>query len=256
VVVLMGSLLLTVVGRVCWIPPPSRLVTESPQPLHHWCTVSTTCPHDVEVVLAAAALRCRAVSHTPTYDQLRGERINAAVPASEADPHQVDHPGKHRPRDDAPTAAAVGGSSPEPEADLAEDWSWLALIDSDQPGKHRLRDDAPGAPTVDSPPRGPAADLAKRWSCFGTGEPARAGPANATRSAHSSAGTHRHRQTPAADQQAGCGPQQLSEQAPYAPLPPPVHRRDRQQRRAVGTSRDAKPTAVNDDHLRTSKAPS
>lgn len=99
--------------------------TESPQPVHHWCTASTTYPHDVEAVRAAAALGCRGVSQTPTYDQLRGERINADVPASEADPHQVDHPGKHRLRDDAPAAAAVGGSSPVPGADLAEGWPWF-----------------------------------------------------------------------------------------------------------------------------------
>jgi hypothetical protein len=82
-----------------------------------------TCPHGVETALAGAALRCLTVSQTPTYDQLRGERINADVPASEADP-QVDHPGKHRLREDAPTVV-VDGSPPGPVADLVEDWSWF-----------------------------------------------------------------------------------------------------------------------------------
>lgn len=152
----------------------------------------STCPHDVEAVLAGVALRCRAMSHTPTYDQLRGERINADVPASEAGP-QVDHHGKHRLREDAPAAAAVGGSFPGPGADLAEGWSW-----------------------------------------FGTGQPARAAPGNTARSAPSSAGTHSCGQTPAADQQAGCGQQQASEQAARALIPPPAHPRDRQQHPALG----------------------
>jgi hypothetical protein len=64
------------------------------------------------------------VSHTPTYDQLRGERINADVPASETDP-QVDQPGRHHLREDPAAVAAVGGSSPGPGADLAEGWSWF-----------------------------------------------------------------------------------------------------------------------------------
>ena len=176
---------------------PSR-----PQPLHYWSTGSSTYPHDVEAVLAAAALGCRAVSHTPTYDQLRGERINAGVPASEADPYQVGHPAKHRRRDDAPAAAAVGGFSPEPGADLAEGWSW-----------------------------------------FGTGQPVRVGPANTTRPAHCSAGTHRRGQTPAADQQAACGQQQPSVQALRALLPPPAHARAGQQQ-TVGASRDAEADAL------------
>jgi hypothetical protein len=93
-----------------------------------------TCPHEVEAVRSGAALGCRGVSHTPTYDQLRGERINADVPASEADPHQVDPPGKHRLRDDAP-AVAVGGFSTGPGADLTQGWSWFAMVDSDHPGR-------------------------------------------------------------------------------------------------------------------------
>ncbi len=94
-----------------------------------------SCPHEVDAVVAAAVLGCRGVSHTPTYDQLRGERINADVPASEADPHQVDPPGKHRLRDDAPAAAAVGGSSRGPGTDLAQDRSWFGTPEPVRAGR-------------------------------------------------------------------------------------------------------------------------
>ena len=40
-------------------------------------------------------LRYRPVRETPIYVQLRGECLNAEVPPREADPHQVDHHGKH-----------------------------------------------------------------------------------------------------------------------------------------------------------------
>ncbi len=66
----------------------------------------------------------RVMSLTPTYDQLRSERINAGAPTSEADP-QLNHPGQHRLRDDALRAAAVGDSSRGPETDLVEGWFWL-----------------------------------------------------------------------------------------------------------------------------------
>jgi hypothetical protein len=199
-----------------------------------------SCPHEVDAVVAAAVLGCRGVSHTPTYDQLRGERLDADVPASEADPTQVDPPGKHRLRDDAPAAAAVGGFSPGPGADLPQGWSWFTMVDSDQPGKHFPRGDAPAAAAVGGSSRGPGTDLAQDWSWFGTPEPVRAARATTTRSVHSLAGTHRREQTPAADQQAGGAQQQPPEQAPHALLPPPAHARDGQQHRTVGVSRDAK----------------
>jgi hypothetical protein len=60
----------------------------------------------------------RTVSQTPTYDQLRGERINADVPASEANPQLTDRPGRHRVREDTPTDSAVPGPSLGPATDL------------------------------------------------------------------------------------------------------------------------------------------
>jgi hypothetical protein len=49
------------------------------------------------------------VSQTPIYDQLRGERINADVPATGADPHRVGYPGKHHLPPGVPSVAAVFG---------------------------------------------------------------------------------------------------------------------------------------------------
>ena len=71
-------------------------------------------------------LRCRPVSPTPIYDQLRGERINADVPATGAEPSQVDHPGKHRLPGGAPSAAAVSVRTSGAGADRAASWSWFA----------------------------------------------------------------------------------------------------------------------------------
>jgi hypothetical protein len=116
------------------------------------------------------------VSHTPTYDQLRGERINvdvpasqAGVPASPADPEPLTRPGKHHLRDDAPTAVAAFGPSPRSGAGLAEDWPGSRTGDSDPRGKHAVPDDPPGATEVSGPSREPGADLAASWSWFGTG---------------------------------------------------------------------------------------
>jgi hypothetical protein len=43
-----------------------------------------------------APLRCRRMGETPIYDQVRGERINADVPASGVDPQPASYHGKHR----------------------------------------------------------------------------------------------------------------------------------------------------------------
>jgi hypothetical protein len=58
---------------------------------------------------AGVLLRCRLMGETPIYDQVRGERINAEVPASGADSQRVAEHGKHRMFSDAPVAAAVFG---------------------------------------------------------------------------------------------------------------------------------------------------
>lgn len=110
----------------------------------------------MDAALNGTPLRCRTVSQTPTYDQLRGERINADVPAGEADPHPVDRPGKHRIRDDMPAGSAR--SDLEPGHDPTEDWPGFMPGNSDRSGKHQLR-------------RGPSrADSAQDWSWFDDGK--------------------------------------------------------------------------------------
>ena len=52
-----------------------------------------------------------AMGETPIYDQVRGERIHADVPASRADPQWAGFPGKHRMRPDTLVPAAVFGPS-------------------------------------------------------------------------------------------------------------------------------------------------
>ncbi|MGH3982155.1 MAG: hypothetical protein ACRDST_05580 [Pseudonocardiaceae bacterium] len=47
------------------------------------------------------------MSQTPIYDQLRGERINADVPATGDEPHQANHAGTHRLPTGGPGPAAV-----------------------------------------------------------------------------------------------------------------------------------------------------
>ena len=131
------------------------------------------------------------MSHTPTYDQLRGERINVDVPASQAgvparpaDSESLTGPGRHHLRDDAPTAVAAFGPSPGSGAGFAADWPGFRTGDSDPRGKHAVLDDPPGAPEVSGPCREPGADLVESWSWFGTGKPASANPVTSTRAVH------------------------------------------------------------------------
>lgn len=80
----------------------------------------TFCAHMLIPAAAKSPLRCRTVNQMPIYDQLRGERINADVPASrssDADQLPVDHCGKHHLLADPPVPAAVFG--PGPRADPA-----------------------------------------------------------------------------------------------------------------------------------------
>ncbi|MGH3751858.1 MAG: hypothetical protein ACRDRP_04020 [Pseudonocardiaceae bacterium] len=58
------------------------------------------------------------MSQTPIYDQLRGERITADVPATGAELQQADHPGKHRFRtgQSGPAAALWGPQAALPPA--------------------------------------------------------------------------------------------------------------------------------------------
>ena len=69
---------------------------------------SAGCPHHVDAALNGTPLRCRTVSQTPTYDQLRGERINADVPAGEADPVSC----RATPIGPANTNSAMGHTAP------------------------------------------------------------------------------------------------------------------------------------------------
>jgi hypothetical protein len=124
-------------------------------------------------------LRWRAVRQTPTYDQLRGERINADVPASKVDPDRLDCHGRHHLQDDAPVAPAVCGPLPGPRREQAEDWSGFGTGGVDRPGKHRLRDHAPAA-AVCGPSLGPETDPVEGWSWFGQNKPGRADLADTT----------------------------------------------------------------------------
>ena len=123
----------------------------------------------MDAALDCTPLRCRTVSQTPTYDQLRGERINADVPAGEVDPHPVGRPGRHRVRDGMPAGSAV--SDPDPGGDSIEDRSGFAPGDSDRSGKHQLRVEAAAGSVVRRVSAGPRAGLAEDWSWFEAGRP-------------------------------------------------------------------------------------
>jgi hypothetical protein len=70
---------------------------------------STVCTHHVDVAPCGRAPTVSPMGETPIYDQVRGERINADVPASEADPQRADDHGKHRLSPETPVPAAVFG---------------------------------------------------------------------------------------------------------------------------------------------------
>lgn len=180
----------------------------------------------MEILVTGSPLRCGAVSQTPTYDQLRGERINADVPASMADLHPHDHPDRPHLRDDTPPAATAFGP-PGLRGDGAKDWSGTG--DGDRPGKHRFHDDAPGPVAVSGPSPGPGTDLAEGW--FGAGESGRSGDHHAT-------GPLLSGNTPSqtADQHTGSDHPGASKQALQALLPPPTHARDKQQHHHGGSA--------------------
>jgi hypothetical protein len=111
-----GHALLTLVGRIRQIPIAACLSTVCtqnfrtyPQSAHRIWPPATACTHHVDAAPAEPPLRCRPMGQTPIYDQLRGEPINAEVPATGADPQRVDHPGKHH-LADVPVAVAVFGA--------------------------------------------------------------------------------------------------------------------------------------------------
>lgn len=183
------------VGFRSFAPYPQNF----PQSVNYQSTASASCSQDVEAVPAGVPLRFRTVSYTPVYDQLRGERINADVPASEAGRHEVDRPGKHRLRDDIPATETVCSPPLEPAGDGAGGWSGLGTGDV-RFGKRRLRDDAHATETVCGPSQEPGTDLADGWSWFEPGRLGRADPANATSPVHTHAEVHRHKHALATDQ--------------------------------------------------------
>jgi hypothetical protein len=113
------------------------------------------------------------MSQTPTYDQLRDERITVA---READSAQIDQSGKHRLGEDL-TAAPLRDRSPEPEADPTDDGSVVQASQEDRRGKHRPRDDA-SLTTATGDPSRRGAEFAEDWTWFGPAEPGRAGSGN------------------------------------------------------------------------------
>jgi hypothetical protein len=111
------------------------------QVAHRRYTIHTSCPHDVDVAACRPAPTVRCVSQTPTYDQLRGERINAEIPASKDRSLPVDPPGKHQPLDSA-AGALAHGQSPEAAAHLTPAWSWFESVHAGPAGKHHLWEEA------------------------------------------------------------------------------------------------------------------
>lgn len=109
------------------------------------------------------------MSQTPTYDQLRDERITVA---RHADSLLDNHFGKHRLPDDTTPAAAMRAPAPEPNIALSDDWSGFRTGHGTGHGKRRPRDDVPAVTAAASGRSSPGtADLAQDWSWFGPGEP-------------------------------------------------------------------------------------
>jgi hypothetical protein len=116
----------------------------------------------------------RAVSQTPTYDQLRGERINADVPPSEVDPTRLEQPGRHHPLD-APGLLAPGPAR-DAAAPQATTWSWFESVEGKTSGKHHFWSEVSGATEVSDPsPASPACRSRLRM-----GQAENAGAASAT----------------------------------------------------------------------------
>jgi hypothetical protein len=116
-------------------------------------------------------LRWRAMSQTPTYDQLRDERITVA---GEVDSAPIDQSGRHRLGEDL-AAAPLRDRSPGPEADLTEDGSVFGACHADHRGKHRPGDETSRTTAAGERSRGRGVEFAEDWSWFGPAEPGRAG---------------------------------------------------------------------------------
>lgn len=152
--------------------PIHRASTPSPHGVHRRCTDSPLRTHHVNAALSGPPLRCRPVKPTPLYDQLRGERINAGVPPSDAQAQQVEDRGKHRLTHGELSTVTVCTQPPRTAAHRANADVSPREADPQQrghPAKHHLPDEEPGrAATSTRPP--PAADPAANWSWFATAE--------------------------------------------------------------------------------------
>jgi hypothetical protein len=152
--------------------PIHRASTPSPHGVHRRCTVSPLRTHHVDAALSGPPLRCRPVRPTPLYDQLRGERINADIPPSDAQAQQVEDRGKHRLAHGELRSVTVCTQPPRTTAHRANADVSPHEADPQQrghPAKHHLPDDELRlAATFTRPP--PAADPAANWSWFATAE--------------------------------------------------------------------------------------
>jgi AMP-binding enzyme len=106
------------------------------------------------------------VSPTPTYDQLREERVKVT---RNADSLLIDHSGKHHLPDDTTPQAAAHDRSPHPNIDLTDDRSGSKTDRGTRHGKHR--DDIPAATAATSRSPHQTADPDRGWSWFGPSEP-------------------------------------------------------------------------------------
>jgi hypothetical protein len=111
------------------------------------------------------------MSQTPTYDQLRDERITVD---GEADSAQIDQFGKHR-LGEGLAAAPLRDRSPGPDADLTEDGSVFGACQDDRRGKHRPGDDTFLTTAAGDRSSRRGAEFAEGWSWFGPAESDRAG---------------------------------------------------------------------------------
>ena len=111
------------------------------------------------------------MSQTPTYDQLREERITVD---SEAGSSPIDQSGKHHLGADL-IAAPPRDRSPGPGTDLTEDGSVFGACQADRRRKHQPGEDI--SPTTAAGDRSPrrSAEFAQDWSWFGPAEAGRAG---------------------------------------------------------------------------------
>lgn len=91
-------------------------------------------------------LRCRLVSPTPIYEQLRGERINADVPVCNAEPQRVAHPTSHHLGDTESGPAALAAESVSEPEDSPGAWSWFTPTDQSAPAARRAALRAQSAP--------------------------------------------------------------------------------------------------------------